>query len=121
MLEVGKLNGLIQSLPVEPCLSGRAPQPSLAEPVDGERIDDVFLRQHAFAQRDFRIGGLNGHARLQHARSAIELLGYKMHRYPVLRFPRGERAPMSMQSRVFGLQRGMNVQDSSGEALHQWR
>src|SRR6202041_4140796 len=78
--DVGHLYGLAQDSAVQHGLTCLVAQSAAAEPIDGHRIDDMFLRQHAPAQRRFRVAGLDRNAGLDHARSAIELLRDEMHR-----------------------------------------
>jgi hypothetical protein len=67
----------------------------------------MFLLQHALAQFGFRFARFDAHPGLDDARAAVELLRDEVNRGAMLGIVRLDGAPMRMQSRIFGQQRGI--------------
>src|SRR5271167_618761 len=112
---------LAQGPPVHPRLASLEAQPALGKPAYRQRVDSMLLSEYACAQRIFGIIGANGNARLDDARTAVQFFADKMHGGAVLAVARLDGAPMRMQARVLGQQRGMNVQDFSRKSLQKLR
>ena len=92
------MHGLIQWPAVQAHLPAFAAQSSLAEPIDGQWINDVLLDQHALTQGCFRIARQDRHTGLKYGRPAVEFFSDKVHRDAVLGFARFQYPPMRMQA-----------------------
>ncbi len=116
-----ELHRLAQQPAVQPRTTCVVTQSTLAEPAHGDRVDAVFQRLHSRRQARLVVVRSHCNARLDDPRTAVQSFGDEMHRRAVLGLMCLQSAPVCMQARKFGQQRGMDVQYLSGKVPHELR
>ena len=104
---------------IEPRVALPVAQPAGAIPAHGHRVDAMLEHLHACRQTLRIVLGLDADSRLNHRGPRVEFWRHEVDRGAVLLVARFERALMSMQPRILGQQRRVNVEDASCVAGHE--